>query len=65
MPELMDFSSFEQWSSVGSQDMATRCRERARQLLQDFQAPPMDPAIREELDAYVARRKSEIDPTFS
>ncbi|MCT4554562.1 MAG: trimethylamine methyltransferase family protein [Pelagimonas sp.] len=65
MPERMDFSSFEQWSSNGSHDMAARCRAKARLLLEEFQPPPMDSATREELDAFVARRKSEIDPTFS
>ncbi|MBO9449061.1 trimethylamine methyltransferase family protein [Tropicibacter sp. R16_0] len=65
MPELMDFSSFEQWSSAGNHDMAARSRAKACLLLQDFEAPHMDAAIREELDAYVERRQSEIDPGFS
>jgi trimethylamine--corrinoid protein Co-methyltransferase len=63
MPEVMDFSSFEQWSAVGAQDMAARCRDRARTLLAEFEPPPTDVAVREELDAYVARRKTEIDPS--
>lgn len=63
MPEVMDFSSFEQWSASGAQDMAARCRDRARTLLAEFEPPPMDVAVREELDAYVARRKTEIDPS--
>ncbi len=31
-----------------------------QQALRDYQEPTMDPAIREELDAYVAKRKEEI-----
>lgn len=65
MPEAMDFSSFEQWSAAGSHDMAARCRARAQALLNEFKAPPIDDAVREELDAYVMRRKSEINPSFS
>ena len=30
-----------------------------KQILKDFESPVMDIAIREELDAFVARRKSE------
>lgn len=62
MPKLMDFSSFEQWSSVGSKDMAERCRAAAARALADFSPPPMDMSVREELDEYVARRKTEISP---
>lgn len=64
MPEVMDFNSFEQWSSAGARDMATRCREHARLLLAEFQPPEMDEAVREELDDFVARRKEQIDPTI-
>ena len=31
-----------------------------KQMLRDYQQPPMDPAVREELDAYVAKRRAEI-----
>ncbi len=65
MPEVMDFSSFEQWSSAGSRDMANRCRAKARTMLEGYESPYMDIAVREELDAYVARRRTEIDPSFS
>lgn len=62
MPDVMDFSSFEQWSAAGSHDMAARCRSKAHTLLHDYQAPIMDAAVEEELNAFVERRKSEIDP---
>ncbi|MEM9843537.1 MAG: trimethylamine methyltransferase family protein [Pseudomonadota bacterium] len=65
MPEVMDFSSFEQWSAAGSHDMAARCRVKAKTMLEEFKPPYMDEAVREELDAFVARRKEEIDPTFT
>ena len=31
-----------------------------KELLRSYEAPAMDPAVREELGAYVARRKREI-----
>ena len=65
MPEKMDFSSFEQWSSTGAHDMSAHCRDRAKTMLADFQAPEMDLSVREELDDYVARRKDEINPAIS
>ena len=30
-------------------------------MLRDYEAPPMDPAVREQLDAFVALRKEEIE----
>lgn len=64
MPETLDFTSFEQWSVAGSEDMATRCRRIAGALLAEFEAPAMDQSVCDALDDYVARRKSEIDPTI-
>lgn len=62
MPKLMDFSSFEQWSSDGSKDMAQRCRKAAAHMLDEAATPDMDEGVREELDDFVARRKREISP---
>ncbi|WP_350334341.1 trimethylamine methyltransferase family protein [Coralliovum pocilloporae] len=60
MPDIMDFSSYEQWNAAGANDMATRCRKKAQTLLEEFTVPDMDPSTREELDAFVMRRKREI-----
>ncbi|WP_371229628.1 trimethylamine methyltransferase family protein [Roseovarius sp. 2305UL8-3] len=51
------FPSFEQWSAAGSEDMA-------RTSLTDFEAPALDPDTRNELEAFVARHTSEIDPVM-
>lgn len=61
MPKLMDFSSFEQWSAAGSLTTAARGRAAARQILADYERPPMDDAVLAELDDYVARRRRDID----
>jgi trimethylamine--corrinoid protein Co-methyltransferase len=62
--DLCDASPFEQWSEAGSQDMQQRAWHRWRQMLQDYQAPPIDPAIDEALLDYVARRKASMDDAW-
>ena len=62
MPKEMDFSSYEQWAAFGAKDMAERCHAKASLLLKESVAPPLDPAVREELDGFVARRKAVTDP---
>jgi trimethylamine--corrinoid protein Co-methyltransferase len=58
-PFLSDWSNFENWEDRGSVMTVERAHRIWKQILRDFQTPPMDLAIREELDAFVARRKSE------
>ena len=40
--------------------MRVRAYEKWKQMLTDYQEPPMDIAIREALDDFVGRRKSEL-----
>lgn len=63
-PELLDYLSFEQWKVQGSKNMDQRCREKAQAIIRDYEAPPLDPAVREELDAYVEKRQHEICPSL-
>lgn len=59
-PMLSDWKPYEGWVEAGARDATTRAGEIATRLIQEFQLPPMDPAIREELDTYVAKRKEEL-----
>jgi trimethylamine--corrinoid protein Co-methyltransferase len=59
-PFLSDWRNFETWREAGALDTAQRANRIWKQLLADYEPPPLDPAIKEELEAYVARRKSEI-----
>ncbi len=61
-PQILDYEAFENWQIQGSRDMRERSRQHAQALLASYEAPPMDEAVREELDAYVERRQSEISP---
>jgi trimethylamine--corrinoid protein Co-methyltransferase len=58
-PMVSDWRNFETWAEAGSPDAAERAHRIWKQLLDDYTEPPLDAAIREELDAYVARRREE------
>jgi trimethylamine--corrinoid protein Co-methyltransferase len=59
-PLLSDWTNYGGWEAAGSKDAAERATAIWQQALSDYEEPVMDPAIREELDAYVALRKEEI-----
>ena len=44
----------------GAKDTATRAGEIAQKRLEEYEQPPLDEAIREELEAYVTRRRTEL-----
>ena len=58
VPPTSDNNSFEQWSSEGSLDAAQRANAVYKQWLAEYEAPPLDPAIDEELQAFMAQRKA-------
>lgn len=57
---LSDSNSVEQWEEGGSKDAQRRAWERWNRLLAEYVPPPLDPARREALVDYVARRKSQL-----
>lgn len=58
-PFLSDWRNYEAWEVAGGTWTAQRAHNVYKAILEDFVPPPMDAAIREELQAFVARRKSE------
>jgi trimethylamine--corrinoid protein Co-methyltransferase len=56
--EIADNNSFEQWESEGSLDAAQRANARWKSALANYQAPPIDIAIDEELLEYIKVRKA-------
>ncbi len=60
MPEVMDQTSFEQWEEAGSKDTERIGFERVDALLGEYEKPPIDTAVEEELLDYVSRRMTEI-----
>jgi trimethylamine--corrinoid protein Co-methyltransferase len=59
-PMLSDWRNFETWQDDGAKTATQRANGIWKQMLAEFQPPPMDPARREALDAFVERRKREI-----
>jgi trimethylamine--corrinoid protein Co-methyltransferase len=55
-----DANSFEQWQSEGSQDTRLRANRIWKDLLDNYEQPPLDPAKLEELQEFVARRKASM-----
>ncbi|MGI9386011.1 MAG: trimethylamine methyltransferase family protein, partial [Methyloligellaceae bacterium] len=58
-PFLSDWRNFEAWEEAGSIQTPERANAIWKQILADFEAPPIDEGIKEELEAFVARRKEE------
>jgi len=58
-PFLSDWSNFENWTEHGAVQTPERANRIWKQILAEFEPPPIDPAIDEELQAFVARRKKE------
>lgn len=59
-PLISDWRPYEFWQANGSPDTAQRANAKWKAMLKAYQPPPMEPAIREELEAYMARRIEEI-----
>lgn len=59
--ELFDTQPSEAWEADGSHDAYERAHGRLQQLLASYEAPPLDPALDAELQAFVSRRKAEIN----
>ncbi len=58
-PFLSDWSNFESWQERGSVSTPARANRICKRILAEFEPPALDPAIEEELGAFVARRKRE------
>ncbi|WP_342237047.1 trimethylamine methyltransferase family protein [Inquilinus sp. OTU3971] len=58
-PLLSDWRNFESWQEVGAPDATQRAHQLYKRILAEYEPPPLDPAIAEELDAFVAKRKEE------
>ncbi|CAB4931065.1 MAG: trimethylamine methyltransferase [Actinobacteria bacterium] len=59
-PFLSSSDNYERWKRLGARDTATRAGEIADKKIEEFEAPPLDEAIREELAEYVIRRRAEL-----
>ena len=59
-PLLSDWSNFENWTDAGARDATQRATGIWQKMLADYVPPPLDPAIKEAVGAFIARRTDEI-----
>jgi trimethylamine--corrinoid protein Co-methyltransferase len=57
---LADNNSFEQWEAEGSQDIAQRANAQWKKQLREYEPPPIDPAVDEALNDFIARKKAAV-----
>ena len=56
---LADNNSFEQWDQEGAVNMAQRANTMWKKMLEEYEAPALDPAIDDSLNEFMTRRKAE------
>jgi trimethylamine---corrinoid protein Co-methyltransferase len=59
-PLLSSTENFDRWSKNGGADAAERAGRIYQQTLDEYEQPPIDDAVRDELRDYVARRRIEL-----
>jgi trimethylamine--corrinoid protein Co-methyltransferase len=59
-PLLSDWTNFENWSDAGAKNATERATGVWKKLLESYEPPPLDLAVKEAIDAHVARRTEEI-----
>ena len=57
LSSVADNNSFEQWEADGSLDTAQRANQIWKKMLNDYDMPPIDPAVDEALLAFIRQRK--------
>jgi trimethylamine:corrinoid methyltransferase-like protein len=58
-PLISDWRNYETWEEAGKPEAKARMIEVAAELMATYEEPPMDPAVRTELEEFVERRKAE------
>jgi trimethylamine--corrinoid protein Co-methyltransferase len=59
-PLLSSTENFERWTRNGGKDAAERAGEIWRKTLDEYEEPPIDEAVRAQLQEFVTRRRAEL-----
>jgi trimethylamine---corrinoid protein Co-methyltransferase len=59
-PLLSSSENYERWMRTGGNDTSTRATKIYKSTLEAYEPPPLDDAIRAELEEYVRRRRAEL-----
>jgi len=62
--ELFDYKPFETWLEEGERDTQALATNRVKQLLGQYEQPPIDPAVDEALLAFISRKKESMPDAF-
>jgi trimethylamine--corrinoid protein Co-methyltransferase len=58
-PMISDWRNYQQWAADGGPHAWQRANALWKQALAEYEPPPIDPGVAEELEAFVARRTEE------
>jgi trimethylamine--corrinoid protein Co-methyltransferase len=59
-PLVSSTENYERWNRNGGNDTAARASDIWKKTLEEYEQPPMEPELQEELKAYVDRRRTEL-----
>ncbi len=59
-PLLSSSENYERWMRNGGVDAAARAEKIYQKKLEEYEPPPLDDAVRQELEEYVVRRRAEL-----
>jgi trimethylamine---corrinoid protein Co-methyltransferase len=59
-PLLSSTENFDRWSKRGAKNTTARAAEIWRDMIEAYEQPPLDDAIRAELEEFVVRRRAEL-----
>jgi trimethylamine--corrinoid protein Co-methyltransferase len=57
-PALIDRMRYDRWVKKGGKDMTTRANERARQILEEHEVPPLPEAVEEVIAGVLKKRET-------
>jgi trimethylamine--corrinoid protein Co-methyltransferase len=60
LPGIAEAGPYETWAEGGRRTAEERANGRWKKMLADYEAPPIDRAIEEALQEFVARRKAAL-----
>ena len=58
---MSDWRNFETWHDAGAHAADRRANAIWKKLLEEYEAPPLDPGVDEALREYVVKRKRAIE----
>ncbi len=62
---LLDYKPYETWSDEGERDTVQLASAKVARMLGEYEAPALDPGIRQALDEYVAKKKAAAPDAFA